>query len=458
MKRRTKPPKKGPPKVEPKKLLASFLAAPESVRQSATERLKLFSRKAKLFAEEEQLRASKSKEHPSTEDLLADLIRVAEDKDVNPLWKFRTLSRKRYRLFGHYPIEFIDEEFGQFEHAKQIAGLEDKEGTRLRKAVITQHSKALHASRYLERYVMPFVLKDTDVDRTINGVLLILSISDTHSTFLDPFTWHVFLSVARDLKPDIIVFNGDILDGSEIHKYPKIPGWTIPLQLEFDFAREMFVQTRKVSPAAEIWWNGGNHGIDRLASYITQVAPAFSKLRSMRFDQLAGVADLGIKLAMGGTIASPMEQENDSPGILINGFYRIHHGTFLGEIPALKELHAANRSGQSGHVHRASLVFGTNEASRTLSWMSTPMGCSHLAGRAYMKGVTTGWQRGFGLAFLYPNGKVHQYPIICEDDICCVEGYIYKKPSNLPTPDPSTLWLSDLEIPKITKTNRGIKK
>lgn len=432
---------------DPSKVVDAFLAAPETVLRSETERKRLLQRKAREAAEAAQNKDSKRKTPPSIEEMLEDLVRVAEDRDTNPFWKFRTLSAKRYRLYGHFPIERVFERFGTFEHAKQVANLEDRAGTRLKKQARANADRAEHTSRYLERWVLPYVVDQPKKIR--GGTKLVLSISDTHATFLDPFVWHVFLSACRDLQPDIVYFNGDILEGAEISRHPKIPGWTVPLQLELDFAREMFRQTRLVVPSStELVWGAGNHGLDRLASYLTQVAPAFSGLRSMRFDKLAGLDDLNVKLAMGGTIASPRGTEDNSPGMLLYGFYRIHHGTYTGAGPGARELAAAGRSGQSGHVHTASLSYRTRSLGKTDSWMTTPMGCTNKAGRAYMKGIATGWQTGFGVAFLSGDEDVRQYPVVCDDGFAVVEGRVYRRPANLPEQDVTKLWLTDLKVPR----------
>jgi hypothetical protein len=164
----------------------------------------------------------------------------------------------------------------------------------------------------------------------------------------------------------------------------------------------------------------------------------------MRFDQLADLRGLDVDLAMGGTIASPAGTEAAAKGSLLYGFYRVHHGSHLGANPGALELREAGRSGQSGHVHRASLQYGTNEAGRTLSWMTTPMGCTERAGRAYLHGICSGWQRGFGVAFLAPTGHVRQYPVVTDDDVCVVEGYVYEAPKSLLDPDPAENWLPEL--------------
>ena len=426
----------------------SLIAAPKSVSLSEEEQKRYRIRKARDCAEREQLKAGKSKKRPTIEQMLADLIRVAEDPDTNPFHKFKSLSARRYQLYGHYPIEFVFEQWGQFEHAKQVAGLSDKPGTKAKKAATAAQSRQEHASRYLEVCAQPYVIKDPEIKRDLDETKLILSISDTHATFLDPFTWWCFLGACKALKPDIVYFNGDILEGSEISSFPKIPGWTIPLQLEFDFAREMFVQTREVvGKVPLVVWGAGNHGLDRLAKYFTQQTPALAGLRSMRFDKLVDLEGLDIHLSQGGTIASPDGTEDDKAGMLLYKFYRVYHGCRLGDVPALRELRTVGRSGQSGHVHRASLVYGTTEASKGFSWMSTPMGCTERAGKAYIKGPSAGWQKGFGIAFLAPGGNVRQYPVITDNGYCAIEGHIFKQLKDIKEQDPKENWLKDFKIP-----------
>lgn len=424
----------------------SLLAAPESVTGSTVEQRKYAARKARALAMEKQIASTKLDVVPSGEDLLADIIRVADDKEVNQFWRMRSISPQRYRLYGHYHIDHVYELYGQFAHAKQIAGLEDQPGTRDKKAARANQSRREHLLRYADRHILPHVVKDPALERDLTGTKLVLSISDTHATFLDPFTWWCFLSACRDLQPDIVYFNGDILEGGEISRFPKIPGWTVSLQMEFDFARSMFEQTREVvGPDTDIIWGAGNHGLDRLAAYLSQQTPALAGLRTMKFDALAGLGDLNIKLAQGGKFISPEGTEDDSPGMLLYDFYRIHHGTRLGPMPAHAELKDAGRSGQSGHIHRGGLVFGVTEADRTKSWMQTPMGCGPRAGRAYIKGIAN-WQRGFGAAWLHPGGIVRQFPVICDDGVCILEGYVYER-RDLKDPDPSTNWLETFEVP-----------
>jgi len=421
-----------------------WLAAPDSVRLNEAERRRYQDRKARESAEAERERNAKREGEPTVEELVADMIRVAEDEELNPRgWRDRTLTRKRYKRMGSWYIEHVERQFGTFEHAKEVAGLVDKIGTRRWKSARAEQSRREHAARYQERFMHPHRYDPSD--REAKDVELILSISDTHSTFLDPFTWYCFKRAVEHLDPDVIYLNGDILEGAAISRHPKIPGWSVSLELEFEFARTMFEQLRAIAPDADIVWGSGNHGLDRLAMYLAQVAPALSGLPTMRFDKLAGVDDLGIKLAQQGTIASPKDQEDDLPGTLFHGFYTVYHGTSLGQTPYLQELRSAGRSGQSGHVHRAGMAYSTSESMGAHSWMSTPMGCTERAGKAYLfKKRNSGWQKGFGIAFLHPRtGRVQQYPVVTNDGFCTFEGLHLTDDRSGEMPDWRRNWLDE---------------
>ncbi len=419
-----------------------YIENPDTAALNEAEQRRMVERKAQLAAEEARLRATKSDQVPTLEMLCADMLRVAGDEATNPFWKDKILSAKRYRRFGHYPFEYVEREFGTFAHAKEVAGLADKVGTRLQKSSRAAQSRREHATRYQEENCLPYVFDPTQ--REPNGTELLLSISDTHAGYLDPFTWHTFLKSVQHMSPDIIVFNGDIIEGSSISRHPKVPGQVMSLQAEFDFAREMFRITRALAPDAEIVFTAGNHGLDRLAAYLTQVAPGLAGLESLKIDKLFGLDDLGIKLAQGGSFVSPKGQEKERPGVKFYDYYVCTHGTALGQTPYVSELRNVGLSGQSGHVHRAGLAYGATEALGANTWMSTPSAVVEACGRSYMKGRSIAWTRGFGEAWLHPETqRVQQQPIVTSDGFTVCGGVAYTDPGiQLPNPmDPT--WLVD---------------
>ena len=411
------------------------------------ERRKVVQARARERAAKARAKQTERKRGPTDAQLCKDLVRVAEDAECNPWAEFRSISRRRYELYGHYPVELIDQRWGTFARAMEVAGLRDQVGTRIGRANRAVQDRGEQVAEYCRRYVQPYVAQ-IDKFRELHEPYLLLSISDTHATFLDPFVWHAFLSAIRDLRPSGVLLNGDILEGSAISRHQPIPGWQLDLQAELDFLREMVRQIRELHDG-HLFLTGGNHGVDRLASYLSSVAPALAGLRSLRIDELLGLGSYNVQLFQGGTIASPQGEEEVKHGFLLWGHYRIHHGTSTGMNPARSELLAAGRSGQSGHVHRAQLAFRTDEHSGH-SWMSTPCGCTERAARSYIKGVAQ-WQRGFGIAWLFPGGGCHQYPVVVcpgKSERIVVEGHIYSRPPDQRDPDPRRCWLSDVPLPR----------
>ncbi len=421
--------------------LNEFLSDPDTEALNEAERKRMEDRKAAQAAEEARLNATKSQEVPTLEMLCADMIRVASDEATNPFWQDKILSAKRYRRFGFYPFEYVEREFGTFNHAKEVAGLADKVGTRLQKSCRANQSRREHAARYQEQNFLPYIYDPNA--REAYGTELMLSISDTHAGYLDPFTWWSFLRACKEMEPDIVLLNGDMIEGSSISRHPKVPGKVMSLQAEFDFFKEMIRKLREVCPDAEIVWTAGNHGLDRLASYLTQVAPGLAGLDSMRIDKLAGLDEYGVKLAQGGSFVSPKGQEKDVTGIKFHGFYVGYHGTALGQTPYLTELRNSGLSGQSGHVHRAGLAYATTEALGAHSWMSTPSSVVEECGRSYQRSRSIAWQRGFGVCYLYPETqRCHQFPVVLNDGWGACEGLIFQDPG-IALPDPMKPWIAD---------------
>ena len=401
-------------------------------------------RRARQQAERKKLAADKRKTKPTPEQVIEDVRRVAFDKDTNPLgYRTGSISRTRYDLYGHYRIEYLDAEFGTWQHIKEIAGLIDKPGTRLRKSVTSKFSRTQHAAEWMEERILPYALKDPSLEREVNEAKLWLLISDTHAQHLDPFTWWCFLGCVKALKPDGVILNGDILEGSAISSHPKIPGAVIPLSLEFAFARTMFEQLREVH-SGDILWNAGNHGLDRLARYVSQECPAFSEL--IKFDELAGLKDLDVKLCQQGSICSPEGQEERMPGVVLYGKAYNRHGVSVGASAANTELARAHMSGSTGHLHRPHIVYATSMTQQGMSHMVTGMGCTPAAGRAYMKGPTTGWSRGFGSQLFLPGAEVIQNLISTEGGACAFEGHILRRTKPIPAQDIMSNWLEEFTI------------
>lgn len=417
--------------TDPEKQVEEFIAAPEETTQNPQEAAKLKDRKERDRTRKARERAAKRKTRPSLEDILVDVVRVAEDEEHNPYHQFRSISRRRYELYGEWPIEFVLEH-GRFQHIKAMAGLVESEGDRKLLLAREYESKRQHDGRYIERYIRPHVNKFPELQRATAQARMGVFISDTHSLFMDPFYWESFLAFCEDAEPDLIGLVADHVDGSEISSHPKVPGFTTPLQLELDFFRAMVREIReRVGFKTRIVLVGDNHFFDRLTRYLTQVSRELANLRTLKIDALMDLDGLEVELAMGGSFISPEGQEDNRPYIRLWDRFNMTHGTKLGKYPAGLELASWGTSGVSGHVHRDQIVRGPTPALRTEQWMSLGSGVIDQVARYYIKGAGPSWSRSWGIIEMC-RGKLQFTSVDVTEGVAMAHGWVYQQKGRMP--------------------------
>ena len=94
--------------------------------------------------------------------------------------------------------------------------------------------------------------------------------SDLHAWRVDspPLLWHAFCSVAWSIKPDVIVMNGDVIDGARVSRHPKAPGVNAPKITEEIEAAKTWLGWL---PDAQKEWVIGNHDV-RVDTYLANTA------------------------------------------------------------------------------------------------------------------------------------------------------------------------------------------
>ena len=404
--------------------VSKFLSAPEDIIDNPRELAKALDRKARDAARLQRERASKRKGVPTLEDILSDVVRVAEDEDTNPQAEFRSISKRRYELYGHYPIEYVLEH-GTFAHVLQMAGLAQTPTTGRMLKSRTETSLKAHDRRYYTRYIAPHSNKFPELRRATQKAQQVVFISDTHSFFADPFTWNAFLGFITDSQPEIICFGGDLIDGSMISTHPKPPGFGAPLQLELDLFVAQAKEVREACPNARLIHIASNHWTDRMVRHLTQVDPVLSGLRSMRFDQLVPYDEIGMECHMGGSFLAPEGQEEGEGSVrLWDNLLVLTHGTRVGKYPAEAELNVWGTNGVSGHVHRGQIMKGSTNATRHLTWACSPAGVADACAKYYVKSPGPAWQRGFTV--INKGRKSLQFTTAdTTQNECYVDGFYY---------------------------------
>lgn len=120
-----------------------------------------------------------------------------------------------------------------------------------------------------------------------NGTVLISS--DQHYWPGIVTTAHkAFVKFCNELKPSVVIVNGDVMDGASISRHPPI-GWEKQPTLieEIEAAQERLGEIMRASPKARHAWPLGNHDM-RFSTRLASVAPEYAKIHGTRLQDHFG--------------------------------------------------------------------------------------------------------------------------------------------------------------------------
>lgn len=211
---------------------------------------------------------------------------------------------------------------------------------------------------------------------------------DTHIPFADPAAVKVVQAVVRDVKPDILVNMGDLVDCWQISRFDKDPTRLDTLQDNIDAAKVHLHEMAQIAPQARRVLLEGNHET-RLTRTIHKMAGEQRALAQLRDFQQAlkwpGLLDLA-----GVGFEWVPERDQSRTQILPRGITK--HGSVVRKWSgwsARGEWEKYGRSGFSGHTHRLGW-FTHRDHNGHASWVET--GCTCLLDAPY--GVDFDWGHG----------------------------------------------------------------
>lgn len=118
------------------------------------------------------------------------------------------------------------------------------------------------------------------IEKLTNGVVLVGS--DAHYwPGVESVAHRAFVKFCREMKPAIIVKNGDELDFPSISRHPPI-GWeTRPkVQAEIEAASDRLSEIENASKSSKMYWSLGNHDA-RFETRLATVAPEYAKVHGV---------------------------------------------------------------------------------------------------------------------------------------------------------------------------------
>jgi predicted phosphodiesterase len=211
---------------------------------------------------------------------------------------------------------------------------------------------------------------------------LAVSLSDQHIPFQDKRIEKQTLSMLRNLQPDVIILNGDVVDFYSVSSFLKDPARKLTLQDELDQTKVYVAKVRAACPNADIRYTTGNHET-RLTRYLLSNAKALSGLRCLNLGELLDLGGQEVKL-------------HGTEGFRLNRNLIVTHGSRISRhagSTARMEFDAHLMSGVSGHTHRVGR-YDVSGAGGEYSWIE--QGCLCQLEADYITGVPN-WQNGLAI-------------------------------------------------------------
>lgn len=226
-----------------------------------------------------------------------------------------------------------------------------------------------------------------------NGHAIVFS--DAHYWPEDPSVAHnALLRVCKDLKPKLIVANGDVLDGARISRHEPLGWQALPtVREELDVCRERMDEVKRAAKGARRIWTIGNHDI------------RFDRLLAVNLPQLEGVE--------GTRLADHFSDWQFGMSLHLNGSdtvikHRWHNGVHATYNNAMK----GGVNIVTGHLHRLAVTpWGDYRGRRygvDTGTLADPQGDQF----SYLEDNPTPWASGFAV-LSFENGRLLP-PELCE--------------------------------------------
>lgn len=210
------------------------------------------------------------------------------------------------------------------------------------------------------------------------------------------------IDVARYIKPDGLLFIGDLTDSTEVGRWVKGKSgeYSGKLQASFDKTADIVSSFRAaVGDDAEMILQGSNHD-SRTRQYIADNAPALSSLRSLDFARLVGLEDNGVAYVHG--------VHAFLPGVVsVHGHERAS-SSVAGKW-GLDRVHEYGANVVYGHTHTPlviSTAIGVSPNRQEMWTMNVGHGM-RMDGATYLPDGYATWAQAFGL--IHHDG-VNAYP------------------------------------------------
>lgn len=252
--------------------------------------------------------------------------------------------------------------------------------------------------------------------------------SDVHFPFHDPRVLDILYTIAGELKPNIVVDHGDLLDFWQIssHRPPEekhLTHWQVDLQETINMGTAHLATVASEAGASERIYKKGNHEA-RWQNLMATLQQDYKIRHIMSLDNIKEALDLDNVLGID-TLGYKSYDYIGSPTQTLFDRLVIAHGHVTNRWAARSMQASYGKSVMFGHVHRYQ-VFSNRTLKGTEAGFSMPCCCTLDVHYTPM----TDWQQGFNVVHWHNDAErgwlYDVNTILVHDGVAVYNGKVYK--------------------------------
>jgi hypothetical protein len=330
----------------------------------------------------------------------------------------KVITRNFFRANSGLSDSEWQNHFGTFTEFKRAAGID---ATRHQNALNNQIARHASVENYRSMNIEKSGWEGTYLKPSGKRFQTIMVASDIHDINADPFYINLFVDTIQRIKPERIIFNGDIFDLPEFSKYTVDPReYNIVERIKW--VQQFFLDVREASPDSQIDLIEGNHEF-RLVRHLSEASPGLkiilSDLLGLGIADLLGLKEFNINFYARADLSAfnqtNINAELSKNYIICNDQVLFHH------FPYGKEM---GYPGAHGHHHRHMVWNSFNPRFGSFEWHQ--LGSGHRRQASYTAGEK--WSNGFLLCHLDTTNYKTQFEYIdTSHEHCFIGGKFYQR-------------------------------
>lgn len=213
-----------------------------------------------------------------------------------------------------------------------------------------------------------------------------------------------FVKLIKDIKPKIIVLNGDVFDGATISRFPAGDWQTLPtVKQELESCQERVNEIEAVAGNAKLMWTWGNHDLRFNSKLATQVGDGFKGLQ-------------------GFNLKDYFPRWKFQTSIMVNGNLMIKHRWHNGIHAVYNNILKSGVSFCSGHLHSLKVTPFSDYSGARYGIDTGTLAPIYDDGFSYMEDSPRNWRSGGAVLTIHGSKLMppELFEVINED-----EGLVY---------------------------------